>query len=91
MMGGGYRNFYGEPSLNTPKVVGLRKDSKNLLDQWVQIQKSKGRKYKLIFDKTELTNLNPSKTDYLFGKYSIIFDSFNMQKTQSLSRGLHIN
>ncbi|CAH8596520.1 unnamed protein product [Dicrocoelium dendriticum] len=85
ILGGGYRKFYQNVSSTTPKEPGDRTDGRNLLEEWVSEQHRRGRHWQLIFNRTELLNVNVANTDYLLGLFSGSYMDYDLLRTDQPS------
>ncbi|XP_017840177.1 alkaline phosphatase, tissue-nonspecific isozyme [Drosophila busckii] len=64
---------------------GQRLDGRNLIDEW---KKNKRGRVHTVFDRTELSKINPSRTDYLLGLFNSSHLAYNLDDsidTPSLS------
>jgi len=67
-MGGGRAKFLPKTDENQQ---GQRQDGRNLINEWLKINRSSQASSVYVTDRSQLKSLNTSKTDYLLGKYFI--------------------
>ena len=70
IMGGGTKHFVPETETDRHGNLGARKDSKNLLKEWLDDKDSRKAKARVIHDAEELRRLNPDNVDYLMGLFN---------------------
>ncbi|KAI2811050.1 hypothetical protein BLOT_002220, partial [Blomia tropicalis] len=66
ILGGGMRNFLDQRS----NPIGMRKDGRNLIDQWLNDKRERGLSSKFIQDGQQLNEMNTNEIDYLLGLFS---------------------
>ncbi|XP_064457434.1 alkaline phosphatase-like [Ornithodoros turicata] len=66
ILGGGRRNFINSTEKDEEGLPGIRKDGKNLIDEWKKSKTGKGN-HTYIWNRKQLLSVNPLKTDYLLG------------------------
>lgn len=87
IMGGGRRCFFGAEALDPkdPHSPGMRKDKRNLVEQWVnQRQQENQSNYAFVNSTRHLREIDLDKTDYLLGLFSYSHMSYEELRDQSL-------
>lgn len=69
-MGGGRKKFLPDTVKDTE---GQRKDSRNLIQEWLNIDRPQGQKSVYVGNRTSLNSINLSETDYLLGEQTNLF------------------
>ncbi|XP_053378460.1 alkaline phosphatase-like [Mercenaria mercenaria] len=72
ILGGGREKFM-KNNTNDPQsglLTGGRRDNRDLIQEWQQKQADLGRKYRYVWNITAFKNIDPAKTDYLFGLFN---------------------
>ena len=75
-MGGGRRGFYpaNHPDPETGRTdVNKRQDGNNLVQDWVDTQRTRGRRQAFVWKKDDFENLDVNSVDYLLGTVFCIF------------------
>lgn len=67
IMGGGSRHFVPSSTKDKHGLSGSRKDSNNLIDQWMKDKADRNAKARVIYDAEEMKALNTNDVDYLMG------------------------
>lgn len=73
VMGGGRRVFLSKDDLDPEtgeKSTKGRLDGRNLINDWQEKQRQKGRKYKYVWNQTEFDSVDPQETDFLLGLFN---------------------
>lgn len=70
-MGGGRSKFLPK-ELQQQKYFGKRQDKRNLIKEWLEINRTAGAHSAYVSDRSQLMSLNTSEIDYLLGKKLII-------------------
>ncbi|XP_053378939.1 alkaline phosphatase-like isoform X1 [Mercenaria mercenaria] len=84
ILGGGREKFL-KNNTNDPQsglLTGGRKDNRDLIQEWQQKQARLGRNYRYVWNATEFENVDPAKTDYLFGLFNKGHMKFEMERTK---------
>ena len=68
-LGGGLRNFIdkGESLPGFPNSTGIRKDGRNLVQDWISKMEQQNKKAKFVKNKSELDTLDAQKVDAVLG------------------------
>jgi len=66
-MGGGRTKMLPNTTSDEQNNVGERLDKRNLIDEWLDIDRSGARKA-YVGNRSQLKSLNFNETDYLLGK-----------------------
>jgi len=66
-MGGGRTKMLPNTTSDEQNHAGERLDKRNLIDEWLDIDRSGARKV-YVENKSQLESLNLNETDYLLGK-----------------------
>ena len=48
--------------------VGLRTDTRNIINEWLHEKRSRGAKAKYVWNKEAFNRVDPAETDYLMGQ-----------------------
>ncbi|XP_025202611.1 membrane-bound alkaline phosphatase-like [Melanaphis sacchari] len=75
IMGGGRQKFL--PNTNKDQK-GQRRDGKDLIKEWLEINRTYGASSAYIADRSQLKSLNTSETDYLLGLFATSHMSYNL-------------
>lgn len=63
-MGGGRQKFLPNSTLDQ----GQRQDGRNLIKEWLDIERAPGAKKAFVGDRSQLKSLKTGETDYMLGK-----------------------
>lgn len=85
IMGGGRRCFFGSNTLDfgPNKTQGLRKDGKNLINQWIDKRKANNHNYAFVNMTGDLKSLDTDNIDYLLGLFSYSHMNFEELRPES--------
>lgn len=72
IMGGGRSKFLPKDFEDDQHKKGQRLDKRNLISEWLNIDRSPGSNKAYVGNRSQLEHLNVNETDYLLGKQSII-------------------
>lgn len=64
-------------------IKGLRTDGKNLIKTWADKKKAKGVSHKVLYNKQDLDNLDPAKTDYALGLFHVSNMNYEIDRDPS--------
>lgn len=79
IFGGGRTKFLPIESTDVDGFEGERMDGKNLIDEW-----TKGKpNANVLFDKTDLQNMDIEKTDYALGLFNASHLDFNLEANRT--------
>ncbi|XP_053378461.1 LOW QUALITY PROTEIN: alkaline phosphatase-like [Mercenaria mercenaria] len=72
ILGGGREKFMKNNTYDPQSglLTKGRRDNRDLIQEWQQKQADLGRKYRYVWNMTEFKDVDPGKTDYLFGLFS---------------------
>jgi len=70
-MGGGRAKFFPKTDKDEKNYQGQRRDGRNLIKEWLEINRTSGASSAYITDRSQLKSINTSDTDYLLGKYFV--------------------
>ncbi|CAH8578266.1 unnamed protein product [Schistosoma bovis] len=70
IMGGGAAEFYGPSDNTTFNMKGKRSDSRNLLQEWKDMQTEMNRKHVLLHTNDEFKRTDWSSVDYVLGLFA---------------------
>lgn len=70
-MGGGRAKFFPQTDKDQKNYPGERSDGRNLIKEWLEINRTSGASSAYVTDRSQLKFVNTSDTDYLLGKYFI--------------------
>jgi len=68
-MGGGRAKFIPKTDKDPQNHPGQRRDGRDLIKEWLEINRTSGASSAYVTDRSQLKSLNTSNTDYLLGKY----------------------
>lgn len=68
ILGGGRRNFITTTTTDEEGTKGVRQDGRNLIKEWVT-KRSKLGSAKYVWNKSQLSSINPLTTSYLLGLF----------------------
>jgi alkaline phosphatase len=68
LLGGGRSKFFPKNSTNPATGEGEREDGRDLVDEWREDKKYRG-KTAYVTDREQLLGVDTKHTDYLLGKY----------------------
>lgn len=68
IMGGGRSKFLPNNSVDEQKKSGQRVDNRNLIKEWLNIDRISRSRNAYVGDRSQLKSLNKKETDYLLGK-----------------------
>jgi len=71
-MGGGRAKFFPNTDKDEQNQKGQRRDGRNLIREWREINRTYGESSAYVTDRSQLKSVNTSETDYLLGKYYIV-------------------
>ncbi|VVC29115.1 Alkaline-phosphatase-like, core domain,Alkaline phosphatase-like, alpha/beta/alpha,Alkaline [Cinara cedri] len=74
IMGGGRSKFLP----NTTSPEGQRRDNRNLVEEWKNIERFTGAHKAYVEDRSQLNSVNTNETDYLFGLFTPSHMNFNL-------------
>lgn len=69
LMGGGREKFFPNTDTDQQNFKGQRLDGRNLIKEWLLLNRTYGARSAYVADRSELMSVNTSQTDYLLGKY----------------------
>lgn len=69
IMGGGSKCFVPETVKDKNGRLGARKDSNNLIEEWLKDKADRNAMANVVYDAGEMKSLNPDNVDYLLGKF----------------------
>lgn len=67
-MGGGRSKFLPNTTTDNQNKKGHRIDKRDLINEWLNINRMGGARNVYVGDRSQLKSLNTNKTDYLLGK-----------------------
>lgn len=70
VLGGGRAQFRDVNASDEEGKPGYRTDGRDLIKEWLEIQRDYGRTSKYVWSRKALQNLNTEKTDYLLGLFT---------------------
>jgi len=68
-MGGGRAKFLPKTDKDQENHEGQRRDGRDLIKEWLEINRTSGASNAYVTDRSQLKSLNTKDTDYLLGKY----------------------
>jgi len=68
-MGGGRAKFFPNINKDEQNYQGQRCDGRNLIEEWLEINRTSGVSRTYVSNRSQLKSVNTSETDYLLGKY----------------------
>lgn len=71
-MGGGRSKFLPNTTKDWQNKSGQRIDNRNLIKEWLNINRAGGARTAYVNNRTELKSLKTNETDYLFGNKSLL-------------------
>lgn len=69
-MGGGRSKFLPNTTKDWQDKPGRRLDKRDLIQEWMNINRTEGARKAYVGNRTELKSLKTNETDYLFGNKS---------------------
>ncbi|CAH1725913.1 unnamed protein product [Aphis gossypii] len=81
VMGGGRAKFLPKTDENPQ---GQRQDGRDLINEWLKINRSSQASSAYVTDRSQLKSLNTSKTDYLLGLFAPSHMSYNLLANRSV-------
>lgn len=78
LMGGGRAKFFPNTDKDQQNLKGQRLDGRNLIKEWLLLNRTHGARSAYITDRSQLMSVNTSQTDYLLGKYHMAILSLKL-------------
>lgn len=72
-MGGGRSKFLPNTTIDHQKRKGQRLDGRNLINEWMNINRNLGSQSAYVGNRSQLKSLKTNETDYLLGEYLFLF------------------
>lgn len=69
ILGGGRKEFIPKNVTDEDGKSGARTDGVNLITKWKSDKSSRGSSYKYVWNREQLLNINPRKTEFVLGEY----------------------